>query len=410
MQTNLQRPQRLFVQPVRYEIPPFQRRYVWTQDDQWEPLWEDIETLAQSLVDGEAPDAHFMGAIVLQQVEFAAGTIEQRIVVDGQQRLTTLQLLIDAIQKVLDGRGHADAAKRLSALVANGEEYRNGSSNHAFKVWPTVVDREAFKHVMMNDEQSRPTSRIVQAHTYFKDCASQWLDRFAEKTEESKGANALDEVVRTKLEIVVIDLGGSDDPHIIFETLNARGTPLLQSDMVKNKVLHDTEVRVTEDDGDAAALASSIWPFVDDWWSSEIGRGLQRRPRVDVYLNHWLTLRNPAETKPYHEFRIFDEYAKAKNGPNDETKEVTLSIATDLGKLGRIYRGVEEGREEDVATFVARRNVMVSAWLRRFCYGSWTPSCRRINSRAASWHWRAFSSDACYADSVPEAMESSLWR
>ena len=358
MQTNLQRPQRLFVQPVRHEIPPFQRRYVWKQDEQWEPLWEDIEILAQSLVDGEVPDAHFMGAIVLQQVEFAAGTIEQRIVVDGQQRLTTLQLLIDAIHRVLDGRGHADAAKRLSALVANGKEYRNGSSNHAFKVWPTVVDREAFKQVMMSDERPRPTSRIAQAHTYFKDRASQWLERFTEETEESKGANALDEAVRTKLEIVVIDLGGSDDPHIIFETLNARGTPLLQSDMVKNKILHDTEISVTEDDGDAATVASDIWPFVDDWWSSEIGRGLQRRPRIDVYLNHWLTLRNQAETKPYHEFGIFENYAKAKRGPNDDTEEVVRSIAADLGKLGKIYRNVEEGEEEDVATFVARRNVM----------------------------------------------------
>ena len=360
MQTNLQRPQRLFVQPVRYEIPPFQRRYVWKQDEQWEPLWEDVENLAQSLVDGDSPEAHFMGAIVLQQVEFAAGTLEQRIVVDGQQRLTTLQILIDAIQRVLAERDHVDAAKRLSSLVLNGKEYRNGSSDHAFKVWPTVVDRDAFKLIMTSEEQSSTayaTSQIVLAHEYFKGRASQWLDRFSEIDGERAG-NALDEAVRTKLEIVVIDLGGSDDPHIIFETLNARGTPLLQSDMVKNKILHDTKARPAKDDSDAAA-AQHLWPFDQDkWWSSEVGGGLQRRPRVDVYLNHWLTLRNQAETKPFHEFSIFEKYTDAKRGSNDEVQEVIQDIARDLGKLGETYRKVEEGEWEDIAKFVARRNVM----------------------------------------------------
>ena len=118
MLTNLQRPQNLFVQPVRYEIPAFQRRYVWKQDEQWEPLWDDIENLAQSIVDGDDGDPHFMGAIVLQQRLVAAATIERRIVVDGQQRLTTLQLLIDAIQEVLEDRGHSNPAMRLASVLS----------------------------------------------------------------------------------------------------------------------------------------------------------------------------------------------------------------------------------------------------------------------------------------------------
>ena len=104
IQTNLQRPQRLFAQPVRYEIPAFQRRYVWQQEEQWVPLWGDVEELAHSIIDDGRTEPHFMGAVVLQQTNFPTGTIERRIVVDGQQRLTTLQLLIDAIQEVLENR------------------------------------------------------------------------------------------------------------------------------------------------------------------------------------------------------------------------------------------------------------------------------------------------------------------
>ena len=90
METNLRSPQELFGNDLRYEIPAFQRRYIWKQEEQWEPLWEDVEKLAQSIVDGDPAEAHFMGAIVLQQKQVATATMERRIVVDGQQRLTTL--------------------------------------------------------------------------------------------------------------------------------------------------------------------------------------------------------------------------------------------------------------------------------------------------------------------------------
>ena len=357
MQTNIQLPQRLFVQAVRYEIPPFQRRYVWKREEQWEPLWEDVEKLAQSIVDGDHAEAHFMGAIVLQQMQFASGTIERRIVVDGQQRLTTLQLLIDAIQEVLEVRGHSAPAKRLASLVANGEEYRDSEPDHAFKVWPTVVDRVAFRHAMSNDLSAtdHAASRIVQAHDYFKDQAERWLDGFLDDTEgRERAVAALDEAVRTKLEIVVIDLGDADDPHVIFGTLNARGTPLLQSDMVKNKVLHDAGVGLTDSEIQASGAEKRLWPFDEDWWAKEVGRGLQRRPRVDVYLNHWLTLRNGHEMKAYDEFSAFEAYAKKRTTAGDTIQDV----AKDLGSLGSIYRDVEDIQRPDIARFLKRRKAM----------------------------------------------------
>ena len=363
MQTNLQRPQRLFVQPVRYEIPPFQRRYVWKRDEQWEPLWDDVEELAQSILEEGRAKPHFMGAVVFQQQQFAAGTIERRIVVDGQQRLTTLQLLIDAIQEVLEARKHSRQAERLSDLVANGEQYRNGNPDYTFKVWPTVVDRAAFRQAMRNDLTAigHADSRVVQAHEFFKGQAERWLDRFSEDDRaQDQAASALEAAVSANLEIVVIDLGDSDDPHVIFETLNARGTPLLQSDMVKNKILHDAEVGLREDDAETSEEEKTLWPFGQDvWWAEEVGRGLQRRPRIDVYLNHWLTLRNRAEMKPYDEFRAFEKYVGAQLEGGVTTKgETTKDVAADLGELGDVYRDVEEKRRKDIGEFLERRNVM----------------------------------------------------
>ena len=357
MKPELQSPPSLFARPVRYEIPAFQRRYVWKQEEQWEPLWSDIHNLAESIVDGEQPKAHFMGAIVVQLMEFTAGTVERRLVVDGQQRLTTLQLLMDAIQEVLEGRGHSVPAERLSDMVTNKEAYWNGKRDRAFKVWPTVVDRVPFRHAMSNDLSAtqHAASRIVRAHEYFKAQARQWLDNFPEEnSERDKAAQALEAAVSTKLEIVVINLG-SENPHVIFETLNARGTPLLQSDMVKNKILHEAGIGLEDDEDDSTPEKKRIWPFdQDEWWAQDIGRGLQRRPRIDVYLNHWLTLRNRAETKPYNEFRVFDIYAEAQTAKGDSIRDV----AEDIGALGSIYRDLEEFRRSDIERFLKRRNVM----------------------------------------------------
>lgn len=357
MQTNLQRLQRLFAHPVRYEIPAFQRRYVWTQEEQWEPLWDDVAELSQSLMEAGQTKPHFMGDVYLQQLSYPAGTIERRIVVDGQQRLTTLQLLLDAIREILKSRGYTAQAGRLSALIVNSDDFLSGDADNAFKVWPSAVDRSAFRHAMNDDlvGAEYAKSRIVEARDFFKGQAEQWLDKFAEETgERNMAALALESAVRQNLELVVVDLDDSDNANKIFETLNARRTPLLQSDMVKNKILHDADVEPSDDAAGQSADEKQLWTFDEDWWAQEVGRGLQRRPRIDVFLNHWLTLRNRSETKPYEEFRVFERYAAARSEEGCAIGEV----AKDIGHLGRIYREVEEGRRMDIAPFLERRNAM----------------------------------------------------
>ena len=356
MDTNLRVPEQLFIDRVRYDIPRFQRRYVWKEEQQWEPLWNDTEQLAESNMDDGQTEPHFMGAIVLQQMQVPSGTLPRRLVVDGQQRLTTLQLLLDAVQEVLQERGHADPAERLADLVENPKASRRGEPDNAFKVWPTVVDREAFRHAMTNDLSvaGHEKSLIVQAHNYFKGQAERWLDRFSGKTgDRDRAAEALEDAVGKKLQLVVIDLGGADNPHVIFGTLNARGTPLLQSDMIKNRILHDANIRVNEE-SNISPEQQTLWPFDDDWWSQEVGRGFQRRPRIDLYLNHWLTLRSGTVMRAYGEFRAFEKHANLRR----EKEETIHDVARDMREIGNIYRDVEAEQREDIAKFLERRNVM----------------------------------------------------
>ena len=251
LDTDILTPKALFQKDVRYIIPAFQRRYVWTQEEQWEPLWEDVRNTAEDYLEqlgranGDRVDAekstkrHFLGAVVVQQVSTATRDIEQREVIDGQQRLTTLQLLLDAVQYVCEQHDEKKVAKRLSKLVTNDEDLVK-EQHDIFKLWPTTNDQQAFIHAMDNGlaTNDHENSLIVQAHEYFRLQANQWLNSDIDSIIER--IEALETAVSGMLQTVVIDLSSTDDPHVIFETLNARGTPLLESELVKNYVISKT--------------------------------------------------------------------------------------------------------------------------------------------------------------------------
>ena len=152
MHTDILTPKDLFQREVRYTIPPFQRPYVWSQDDQWEPLWEDVRNVAENYIEelersgndeveaGQQTSPHFLGAVVLRQVPTAARDIDQREVIDGQQRITTLQLLLDAIQQICEESEQPylkRAARRLAKFVINDEELVGDDRLNIFKLWPT---------------------------------------------------------------------------------------------------------------------------------------------------------------------------------------------------------------------------------------------------------------------------------
>ena len=348
--------QTLFQKQTRYEIPAFQRPYIWNQTRQLEPLWDDVRNIAehylealQASTEGNALSQvpnHFLGAVVLQQQSTgAADGLDRRIVVDGQQRLTTMQLLLDAVQEELEHRGHL-GAERLAILVLNLAAFQGADQDNAFKVWPTTSDQPAFRHAMRNElsVEEYESSRIVRAHAFFKLQVQQWLD--AHTDENGAAADALERAIANKLEMVVIDLDASDDPHIIFETLNARGTPLLQSDLIKNMVLYEaTNTGIARDSEEAAQL----WNFNDDWWRQETGQGRNARLRIEACLNYWLTMRKQEEVAPSNLFSEFRRYTGGKS---------IATVVDDISKIGAIYQSLEQAVNPELETFLYRREVM----------------------------------------------------
>jgi len=288
MQTQVQNPQTIFTMPQRLLVPLFQRPYVWNEELQWAPLWADVERLADKVLDGDSIAQHFLGAVVIQQEPNPIGTLTTRTIIDGQQRLITLQLLFDAIHEEVSRLGLTKTAMRIVELVENAEHHWREAEDR-FKVWPTNRDREAFAEVMgvETPEHSNLThsaQRIVKAHEYFSRRVRDWLGTDQESLDAR--ASTLVDAVATRLQLAVIELKAEEDAQEIFETLNARGTPLTAADLIKNLVFQ--RLAATPEESEKAY--HRYWEqFETPFWEKEVASGRVLWSRSSLFLTQWLT-------------------------------------------------------------------------------------------------------------------------
>ncbi|MDE0498394.1 MAG: DUF262 domain-containing protein [Acidimicrobiaceae bacterium] len=328
--------QKIFALDVQFRVPLYQRPYVWDRDRQWMPLWEDVTSLAEGyLDDGTHISHHFLGAVVVRQRPNPVGTLEVRDVIDGQQRLTTLQLLADAVEEVIrEQEGPVRESKKLRKLVLNDIDLF--TEDEQFKIWPTNADQPVFRHAM-TDEKSVPEDLvdkpIAKAHAYFKSQARDWAlePDSAHTVEERFGALVM--AISHGVHLVVIDLEEDDNAQAIFETLNARGTPLLASDLVKNHMLHEAQAQAL----DVEELHRDHWRDLEaDWWREEITLGRVRWPRLDAFLFYWLSMNFAREVSTQ---RLFDEYRKFVS----DGQLAVLDVADNLSRFSGVFEELESG-------------------------------------------------------------------
>jgi hypothetical protein len=309
METRKRTPLELFNLPQHFTIPLFQRPYVWEEDEQWAPLWQDIRRTVETRMQSPfKPVSHFLGAVVLQAAEPSSGNMGVWNVVDGQQRLTTLQLLMDATHALLHKAGLDSPARQLEGLTHNPSHYiAEGES--PLKVRHLNKDRAAFDEVMNADpslsyeELDHHGSRIARAHQYFRRTVEEWLGSREEPSFPVR-ADHLTEVLQGGLQLVSIDLTPDEDSQEIFETLNARGTPLTAADLVRNFVFQ----RLEAEGADSKGAYERDWPFETKFWETPVSVGRQTVGRSSLFLNQWLISRLGDEISPHNTFSAFKRY------------------------------------------------------------------------------------------------------
>ncbi|MFB6200073.1 MAG: DUF262 domain-containing protein [Candidatus Nanohaloarchaea archaeon] len=343
--------QQIFGKDARYVVPTFQRQYVWSEEEHWKMLWNDLtQVVEKDLINIEKTDKEasplFLGAIVLDQLTNKTSKLETREIIDGQQRLMTLQILMSAAYNVANKHGDDKQSNYLENLMYNNEDLVE-KEEQEIKVRPIEPDQEAFLEVLngKKDDWSEEEHSIIECYQFF----SKEIEKWVEKGETDQKLEVLTDTLYEKVKMVVIDLDEEDDSQVIFETLNARGTPLLAGDLIKNYLLREAKY----EDFSQEKLHEKYWKqFDEEYWREEVVQGRLERPRINVFIMHWLTMRTADQIRAK---KLFPEFRKFLKSTDQSIKEVLQ----DIDHYADVYEDFSEPYSNDVkGKFLERIDIM----------------------------------------------------
>lgn len=296
--------QQLFQDRRQYRVPFYQRPYVWNLEEQWEPIWGDIAEKAANRLEGVEPAPHFLGAIVLEpQPSDGLRGVPTLHIIDGQQRLTTLQYILAALSIELVEHEAQSILPLIEGCVWNNNpDTMNRPEIEKYKLYPTFRDRPPFEAAMTAQTKDELRSRFsphftqagalrrigmdhppaLEAIWFFSAEIDKWISK---QTDKKLALEKLAEAILRDLKLVLISLEPQDDAQVIFETLNGRGAELHATDLIRNFVF----MRADRDGANAAELYDTLWrDFENGFWAEKQRRGRLTRPRLEWFMQSTL--------------------------------------------------------------------------------------------------------------------------
>ncbi len=282
-----------------FSIPVYQRNYTW-EEENCEKLLQDIISISQS------KKTHFMGSITyilhLIDDEKSLRQLQEFVIIDGQQRVTTIMLLLKAIETKIPNE---EIKKEIDGLL--------NLSGQKLRLKPIKSDKEAFDLVMQNrSHEIQGVSHIKNNYKFF----TKELDNYISKgyrIEEIYGA-----FLRLKIVAIGLELG-EDDPQVVFESINATGVQLKGLDLIRNYLM------MGKNSDNQNRLYETYWVPLEDW--------LGERDLNDFILTY---LRIYFEDKLKKEER--EVYYALKNHHRDNFSDNIQGLMSDMREYGRIYQ------------------------------------------------------------------------
>jgi len=303
---------------TQFIIPIYQRTYSWT-DKECRQLWDDIIRAGKN----EAIPVHFIGSIVYVEQGLSQVTHQSPVlVIDGQQRLTTVTLLLEALARALDDTEPVEgfSAKKLRHYyLTNPLE----SGDRYFKLLLSQTDSASLKAVVRNSPAPKePSIRVEQCFQHF----TNWI---AEREGD------LEPVCRGLAKLVVVDIAlnrEQDNPQLIFESMNSTGKELSQADLIRNFILMGLEPELQ------TRLYEEYWrPMELDFGQAAYGT------HFDAFMRHYLTMKTseiPRERDVYDAFKNYSRSAPVVAGGIGE-------LVKDLRTFAGYYCAMALGSERD---------------------------------------------------------------
>ena len=297
-------------------IPLFQRPYMWTKNN-WQALWNDLMVQYDDDDKDEVgktknieTKTHFMGAIVSVPARSVPVGVNKYLIIDGQQRLTTVSLLLCALRDSLD----ANSASRIQEVYLTN---RFREPEDTLKFVPTQADRDVYRAIAQDRQvpEDNGAIRIAAAYHFFKKMLK-GTDLNDERVEPAKVLTTLEQ----RLQVVTINLGDDDDPYLIFESLNFKGEPLTQADLVRNYVLMRFRHSISAD-GEQKRVYSKYWVPLESLLKSNLTE----------FLRHYM-MKSGVDIK---QGGIYAEIRKKLKSMNS-TEEIEVEVQS-MQRFGEFY-------------------------------------------------------------------------
>ncbi|GHQ46589.1 DUF262 and DUF1524 domain-containing protein [Helicobacter pylori] len=237
-------------------IPIYQRLYSW-EKEQCKQLWDDIIKIGGN----DKMDGHFIGSIlyVLDRITHSNNAL---LIIDGQQRLTTITLLLTAL------RDHwSDKRKEIEDhYFINSDK----DGDKKFRLILSESDKDTLLSLIDKDRRkpSEPSSKIVENFKLFEE----WI---------SKNTNQLETIFKGLEKLMIVEIAlekGKDDPQLIFESMNSKGMELAQTDLIRNYIVMEIEIEKQE-------------YFYNKYWRAMEEDFKQNKKWFDRFVRHYLTIK-----------------------------------------------------------------------------------------------------------------------
>lgn len=410
----------------QYLVPFFQRHYAWTQKH-WERLFNDVLALQED----DQRIQHFLGPLVCTPDKHVPGEVTSYQLIDGQQRLSTLMVMLSAFRDLAKERKFNNLADEIT------EDYlihRRQKGSQRYKVLPRLGDREAFFAVIDGGNVTPYLDYgIVKAWQYYRD---KFNGHILEEPE--KRLRALFHTVTARLSLVVITIDG-ENPYEIFESLNSTGLPLEESDLIRNYVFMQVPIDEQEDfhvshwqplekmfdaTGDYPALSQT--PFYRSYLMRNGVYSKDKATFVDFKSQNKVRKLKPVEQ--VNELKLFARFENWLRRPgtcpypslmkslsNIEMLDITtahplLMCLLEMYSNKTINEECLLGSLDDLASFIIRRTICGES---SRAYGRWFSDAIKVIKKEPRqelqkyWLTRGWPDDDAF---LPKLMEFSLYR
>ncbi len=216
----------------QFQVPLFQRPYSWKKEN-WEILWDDLMRIYREEING----SYFLGSLVTQSLPGSADGICPFLIIDGQQRLTTLTIILASLKNYLQKFKKPEDKRLAEELYECYLVNKFQSEENRYKLLPTQDDREVYQKIVEGKLSSDFKKQVKDKNIYKAyDFYNKLLKKEPFDSKEDKSANfkKIKNIILEQLILVNITSEEKDNPYLIFESLNYKGEELTQADLVRN--------------------------------------------------------------------------------------------------------------------------------------------------------------------------------